>query len=402
MRILILTNKMPFPPKDGGSIASLALAESLHECGNQVDILSMNTSKHFVQEEDLPSELKAKINFHIVPINTDITVAALIQNFLFSKKPYNASRFISEDFNNALQKILKNNIFDIIQLEGLYLCPYINTIRKSSKAKIALRAHNIEHEIWFRAASNETNIVKKKYKETLAKRIRNFKLNYLNQYDFLIPITERDGQQYDKLGNSKPVHITPTGIDKINYIIDKSKNSFPGIFHIGALDWIPNQEGLRWFIDNTWGKFKQKHPNFRFYIAGRNAPAAFEKYLENSEVTYLGEIEDANKFINENSIMIVPLLSGSGMRIKIIEGMALGKTIVTTSIGTEGIESTHMENILIADNPLMFFQNLEKVCLDNALHEKISNNAIKFVHENFDNVRIAENLTVFYSEHISE
>ena len=118
-------------------------------------------------------------------------------------------------------------------------------------------------------------------------------------------------------------------------------------------------------------------------------------------IVYLGEIENANKFINENSIMIVPLLSGSGMRIKIIEGMVLGKSIITTSIGAEGIPTTDGENILIADNPQTFYENLERICLNIELHKKISSNAIEFVNTNFDNINIAKNLTEFYKNNIN-
>ncbi|MDD2386205.1 MAG: glycosyltransferase family 4 protein [Bacteroidales bacterium] len=401
MRILILTNKMPYPPRDGGSIASLALSEALTDVGNQVTILSMNTNKHFVRQDELPAKLTQKIKFIIVPINTDISFNELLTNLLFSKKPYNAERFISDNYKTELEKELKSENYDLVQLEGLYLCPYIDTIRQNSNAKIALRSHNIEHEIWQRAATNEKNLVKKGYKNILKKRIKNFKLDYLNKYDFLVPITERDGKKYSNLGNIKPIHVTPPGIDGINYIKDDTNSKFPGIFHIGALDWIPNQEGLRWFIDNVWIKFKKNYPQFEFYLAGRNAPKRFEKYLADKQIVYLGEIENANKFINENSIMIVPLLSGSGMRIKIIEGMVLGKSIITTSIGAEGIPTTDGENILIADNPQTFYENLERICLNIELHKKISSNAIEFVNTNFDNINIAKNLTEFYKNNIN-
>jgi len=389
---------MPYPPKDGGSIATLVLAEALQKCGNKVDVLSMNTSKHFVNLEDLPKELTDRIKFHAVEVNTAITVPALINNLLFSKEPYNAARFISEKFNEQLKKHLQYEQYDIVQLEGLYLCPYIDTIRNYSNAKIALRSHNIEHEIWYRAASNETNLLKKQYKKLLSKRIKNFKQSYLNKYDFLVPITQRDGDQYNKLGNTQASHTVPTGIDKENYDITNSEPRFPGIFHIGALDWLPNQEGLKWFIENVWKRFKMEHPDFRFHLAGRNAPPAFENFLNSDSIAYIGEVEDANQFINDNSIMIVPILSGSGMRIKIIEGMALGKTIITTSIGTEGIDSTHNENILIADTPEDFYNCLVKVSNNKELHEKISKNAIKFVYKNFDNLKIAKGLTKFYKE----
>ncbi len=402
MRILVLTNKMPYPPKDGGSIASLTLALSLQNCGNEVDILSMNTSKHYFEVKDIPAHINSKIKIWGVNINTDTSIIKATKNLFLSSQPYNAERFISEDFKTKLVEILKNKNYDIVQLEGLYLCPYINTIRNFSIAKIAMRSHNIEHEIWERAAVNESNSFKKIYKSNLALRIRKFKLKYLNDYDFLIPITARDAKLYEELGNTLPIHVTPTGIDSNNPFlsVDNSKSDFPGIFHIGALDWIPNQEGLTWFIDNVWKKFKIKYPEYSFALAGRNAPTSFEKYLNNNNVNYIGEVDDAAKFINSGSIMIVPLLSGSGMRIKIIEGMAAGKTIITTSIGTEGINTSNEENILIANTPDEFLNQLEKICKNPDLHNKIASNARKFVIENYDNLNIAAGLIEFYKKHI--
>jgi polysaccharide biosynthesis protein PslH len=402
MRILILTNKMPYPPRDGGSIASLSLALSLSDCGNEVEILSMNTSKHHTNLKSIPQEIKSKINFYSVDINTETSAIKAGINLIFSSKPYNAQRFISTDFDNKLSSILQEKDFDIIQLEGLYLCPYIETIRKNSKGLIALRSHNIEHEIWHRAAVNESNRIIKSYKKNLASRIHKFKLAYLNRYDLLVPITARDGELYNKFGNDKPVHVVPTGINSDNHFLncDTTNSEFPGFFHIGALDWIPNQEGLTWFIEKVWREYIKTDSEAIFTVAGRNAPVFFEKYLLQNNIQYLGEVENAADFIESGSVMIVPLLSGSGMRIKIIEGMAAGKTIITTSIGTEGINTENGKNIIIADTPVEFMQALQNIKNNRNLHDKISIEARKFIIENFDNNNIAQNLAKFYQSQL--
>ena len=103
-----------------------------------------------------------------------------------------------------------------------------------------------------------------------------------------------------------------------------------------------------WFVENCWPGLHQQFPNLKFYVAGRNAPAWLINKFHYPNIEFVGEVEDAYRFMNSKSIMIVPLFSGSGMRIKIIEGMALGKTIVSTEIGAEGIEVSDNENILIA------------------------------------------------------
>ncbi|HNX56440.1 MAG TPA: glycosyltransferase family 4 protein [Prolixibacteraceae bacterium] len=391
-------NKVPWPPKDGGAIACLNMTKGFSMLGHEVTVLSMNTSKHHVRLKDMPVGLRSIADFRFVEVPAYINWIEAAFNLMFSRLPYNAQRFISDDFTQELAKLLNEKTFDVVQLEGLYLCPYIPVIRKYSQARIAYRAHNIEYEIWERTAILSEGL-RAKYLKNLSKRIKRFEESYLNSYDLLVPITDRDGQILDKLGNSKPKHTSQTGIDFASLVPTAKKLEFPSLFHIGALDWAPNQEGLIWFFDNCWTKIREKCPNVKFYLAGRNAPDWFERRIKRAGVEYLGEINDAYDFINSKAIMVVPLFSGSGMRIKIIEGMSLGKPIVTTDIGTEGIPTTNSENILIANDAEQFVDAVVKLVNDRELAGNIGKNAIGFIQEKFDNLSQAEALIEFYKQH---
>jgi len=399
MRILQLMNKVPWPPKDGGAIACLNMTKGFSMLGHEVTVLCMNTTKHHVSIKDMPSQIRSRAEFLLVEVPASINWVEAALNLLFSKLPYNAQRFISDDFSMELVKLLTERKFDVIQLEGLYLCPYIPVIRKYSDALIAYRAHNIEYEIWERTASL-SNGWKSKYLLNLSKRIKRFEINHLNTYDLLIPITDRDGLILDKLGNTKQRHTSQTGIDFASLVPTAKKLEFPSLFHIGALDWAPNQEGLIWFFDNCWTKIRNENPNLKFYLAGRNAPEWFERHLKLDGVEYLGEINDAYDFINSKAVMVVPLFSGSGMRIKIIEGMALGKPIVTTDIGTEGIPTENGNNILIANNSDQFIEAITLLINNRELSDQIGKNAIGFIQEKFDNLSQAGALIDFYKKHI--
>jgi glycosyltransferase involved in cell wall biosynthesis len=394
MRILQIANKFPYPAKDGGAIATLSLAKSFALLGHDVTMLALNTSKHYTDPAIVPAELASAIRFISVPADTEIRVTKMIRNFLFSRIPYNAERFISKDFEHTLVKLLKEEVFDIIQLEGLYLAPYLDTIRFCTNTKVVMRAHNIEHEIWERTVSQQSGI-RKLYLRNLAGRIKRMELHYLNLCDAVLPITTRDGDILKKLGCRLPSHVVPMGVNAFELMPDHSHLEFPSLFHIGALDWMPNQEGLIWFFENVWGKILEKHPGLRFYLAGRNAPAKFTS-LAYPNVEYLGEVDDAYQFIRSKSVMIVPVLSGSGMRIKIIEGMALGKAIVTTPVGTEGISTTHGENIFISSNPSDFAGYICKLVENRELCLKTGENARNFVAEHYDNNAITGSLVAFY------
>ncbi|MFY9154170.1 MAG: glycosyltransferase family 4 protein [Prolixibacteraceae bacterium] len=398
MRILQLMNKVPWPPNDGGAIACLNMTKGFSMLGHDVTVLSMNTSKHHVQLNEMPAAVRSMADFNLVEVPASINWVEAALNLVFSKLPYNAQRFISDEFSYELVKLLTERKFDVIQLEGLYLCPYIPVIRKYSEAIISYRAHNIEYEIWERTAKLSEGL-RSKYLDNLSKRIKRFEISYLNKYDLLIPITDRDGKILDQLGNTKPHHTSQTGIDFASLVPTAKKLEFPSLFHIGALDWSPNQEGIIWFLDNCWPKIHHRNPELKFYLAGRNAPEWFERRIKREGVEYLGEIENAYDFINSKAIMVVPLFSGSGMRIKIIEGMALGKPIITTDIGTEGIPTENWNNILIANDENQFIEAIERLINDRNLADQIGRNAIGFIQEKFDNLSQAGALVEFYKQH---
>ncbi len=214
----------------------------------------------------------------------------------------------------------------------------------------------------------------------------------------LVPITQRDFNILNKAGNTKPGIAIPTGIDNP---VKPSVTILSGeqLFFIGALDWAPNQEGLLWVLENCWEKILTRLPNVKLAIAGRNAPKWFLSKIAVKNVVYKGEVDDANAFMLQNGIMIAPLLAGSGMRIKIIEGMALGKVIVTTSIGCEGIDAVHEKEILIADNVNDFVRQVIHILNDTALQVKISENSFKFVIRNYSNHNLASRLAGFYKKY---
>ena len=399
MRVLQLCNKVPWPPKDGGSIATLTLSKGFSLLGHEVHVLAMNTQKHHVDIEDIPENLKERVHFELVEVQAKITVGGLLSNLFFSDLPYNAARFIDEDFSRKLIQLLHGTQFDLIQLEGLYLCPYIPLIRSHSKALVAYRAHNVEHEIWERTAK-VTPGIKRFYLQLLAKRIRQFEQAHINAYDVLVPITDRDGEILDEMGNKKPRQTSQTGVD-LGSLVPKAENlEYPSVFHIGALDWAPNQEGLMWFLEQCWLKLQQRYPDLKFYLAGRNAPDWLQTKIQYKNVVFIGEIEDAYSFMNSKAIMLVPLLSGSGMRVKIIEGLALGKAIVSTSIGVEGIAVGHRKQIIIADDAEAFIDAISELIDNRQLYDRLCKNAVDFVQEKFDNLTIAETLSDFYKQHL--
>ncbi len=400
MKILQLCSKPPYPPKDGGSIAMNILTQGLLNEGHSVKVLAICTPKLNIKIEDIDLAYRQKTNYESVFIDTTIKPLAVILN-LFSTKSYNIVRFYSKEFNDKLIEIFKTQEFDIIHLETLWVSPYLDTLRKYSKAKIVLRSQNIEYKIWERMAYYCSNPIKKHYLKLLSRRLKKYENGLINSYDGIATITELDNTTLLEDGCKIPIIHIPFGIDLEKYKEDKSNLDSPSIFHIGAMDWRPNSDGIEWFLKNCWSKISTKYPTIKLYLAGRNMPD-WLKNLEMKNVVIEGEVSDSHKFINSKSIMIVPLASGGGMRVKIIEGMALGKTIVSTAVGSEGIDYENKKNILIANTEDEFTTAISN-CLDDKLYsESLGENARKLIESKYDNAIICKRLSDFYQKLITK
>lgn len=388
LSVLQICNKPPYPPIDGGAIAMNNFTQGMQDLGVNVKVISINTPKHFVQKDNLPKTYLDSTNIEFFFVDTEIKVWDAFMN-LFSNRSYIMSRFNNKGFHKLLGEHLSNNKYDIIQIETIFLKDYISTIRKFSSAAIILRAHNVEYKIWERLSSIETNLFKKIYLKILASRLKNEELGSLNSFDGLYTFTENDLNIFDSHVTKISKTSIPTGLDVTKKITaNKCEPNYPTLFHIGALDWIPNQEGLLWFFENVWGKLRDEFPSLVFNIAGRRPPKwLIEKKIEG--VNIIGEVESAMDFINSNSIMVVPLFSGSGIRIKIIEGMSLGKVVVSTDIGVEGLKCSDGIDVLLANSPQDFIEKIRVVLVNKSKLEEIATNAKLNISEIYSNKKLS-------------
>jgi glycosyltransferase involved in cell wall biosynthesis len=279
------------------------------------------------------------------------------------------------------------------------MIPYIETIRSYSDAYVVLRTHNIEHLIWQRLASNAKNILRKWYLNLLAERLQHYEMWALNRVDAIVALTKEDHESMLKLGADIPINISPIGIDIKDYNVVENSGE-PVIFHLGAMDWIPNQEGIKWFLENVWPTIKLEYPTVKLKFAGKKMPEEFFKYSDNQcEVNDF--VPDGMKYMQDGSIMVVPLFSGSGMRVKIIEGLALGKAIITTTIGLEGIPAENQKEVLVADNAEQFINCIRDLLNHPNRIKELGTNARILAETHFDNPGIGKRLLNFYSELIS-
>jgi glycosyltransferase involved in cell wall biosynthesis len=399
MKILLVTKKFPYPLKEGEPIAINYLASSLARHGCTIDLLVLNTSKHFFDPKHLPSEANFYHQIHSVRVDNHITISGAAKSLLLGRS-YILDRFFSKAFEAKLADLLQQNQYDVVQMETIYLAHYIKVVRQYFKGLLALRAHNVEHEIWERVAAT-SNPLKKWYLQQQNRFLKTFETGKLNDFGLLLAITGRDLAAFRQLGFRNTGLEVPVGINLADYPIhEKHLAPEKSVCFIGALDWMPNQHGLKWFIEQVWADLSPKFGSAMLHVAGKNTPDwVYQWKGPNTQIH--GEVPDAKAFISQSSVMVAPLFSGSGIKIKVLEGMALGKTVVTTSIGAEGISARHGQHLLIADTAADFQKHLQWCFERPSEAAQIGLAARGFIQAHFDNTQIAQSVVMVYQKNLS-
>ena len=398
MNILQLSKKFPCPTNDGETMAVMHLSRALHRLGVRQTLLVMSTAKHPASPETVARYAGEMAHYEavkVVEVDTAVRPLAALRS-MAGKGSYNIERFEQDEYRRALVELLRAHTYDVVQLETLYLAPYIADIRAHSRAKIVLRSHNVEYEIWERLAHNGSPLSPKTwYFRLLATRLRRYETAKLAQpratgYDAIAAITARDAEQFAALGSVAPVMTLPIGLNLASYPEPLPYPTVPSIGFIGSLDWLPNTEGLEWFLEHIWAEALRRHPNLTFHIAGRHTPPHFLR-LRLPNVVVHGEVPSATGFILSHAISIAPLLSGGGMKVKVLEALALGRTVIASPVGLEGIEPPDRVAVLSATTRQEWLE-----AIDHAVQHytttlpDIGNAARRFVEQRFDNAVIAQ------------
>lgn len=371
------------------------MATGLAKAGHEVTLFCLNTSKHYVAASDYPEDFDLFESVLDVEIETEVTTSGALKN-LFSSKSYHMSRFDHPAVHETLKTYFAHNSFDLIHFDGLQTSVYLDTVRECvADTPCVLRQHNVEHLIWERSAEEVTGL-KSMYLNLLASRLKDYECERLKEFDAIVPISSVDEEVFAQIGVKKQF-VSPVGMD-IDRLQSDGTPRKKSLFHLGSLDWLPNQQAISWFIDDMWEPLQSLDKELCFTLAGKNMPDWMNKYRSHKRITLLGEVEDAHLFMTSHWAMVVPLQAGSGMRVKVLEAMALGIPVVSTSIGVEGIGCTPDRHYLEANTPEEFVIAISKLLTTPGLDHLLGNEAKAFVIDKFSNSSRIRDLVAFYGE----
>ncbi len=367
------------PPENGGMVRCVNIIDQVSKYADTTVISfqsSLDLNKYhfqaienirFIDVEYSKIQNKSRFNLFCRRIVNAIFYRVLKRTF---KGPADINLI---RYYNPLIKELRLQQFDFVVLENLSSLNAVSIIRKYQfKTKIIYDAHNVDTTLINQHVSSFNKYVINKER-------------YLHKYVNEIWVcSETDGKQFQKANNGLIKYtVIPNGTYNQSFINDDEKK-YELIF-CGSLDYKPNEEGLIWFIDNCWENLQISLPNCTLIVvgSGKQSYQLFEK-LNTDGIINIGKADDLNKYYKQSMISIVPLLSGSGTRLKILESMSLGVPVVSTSKGAEGIEYTIGKNIEIADNASQFTQIILSLLKNMGKRNEMISNAAQLVKDKYD------------------
>ncbi len=386
-RILQITHKPAYPAIDGGCLEMAKMTQFYQEnLEFDLSVFTIGTEKHpFDSTEFKKANLLPEQVTHVATQIKPTFLGGMIA--LIKGKSYNLSRFRTQEITSKLTELIRSQKFDLIQFESVYSAQLYAIALQYSQAKLILSAPNVEFQLWEQYAQ-QAMWPKKILFNYLAKKLKEEEIRIWQEMDGIFTITPQVSETIVKHVDC-PISTLPFFVKMNNYTLSKPSNSLPSFFHIGAMDWKPNLEGVTWFVNNVWQKINFTNP---LHLAGKGMDHSIFSSLMVQEH---GFVENALTFMNAHDVMIVPLLSGSGMRIKIIEAMALGKCVVSTSLGAEGIDYQANQNIMIANTAQEFIETLIEL---NTHPERISfigSNARKLISDKYSDKQLNKEILPF-------
>lgn len=389
MHILQFAPRIPYPAHDGGAVYVYYTIKYLSLLGNKVDLVSFNSNRH---EQD-PDHIRNFVTLYDTPGDFLPYNIPSVGKAVITHQP------ISIQHRMRLAKMapaidLVEQTPDIILLEGIHTAHFLTQIKKKfPQVPIVLRQSNVEYLVLKRNARISKNPLIKAfyYQQYLA--MKKYELEAMKKVDAITAITPFDQQIFLNHLPNITSFVSPAGAEMPkNLGLQRHKNR---ILSISNWLWKPNYDGLVWFLERIWPKILQQRPDVEIDIIGIGLSQNFIDKYKNRNTHFLGLVNDLTPFRQKGTLFIAPLFSGSGMKLKVVEGMANGLPIITTKIGAEGIDIKSGIHYLEANSELDFISGIIELLDNEPLRKSIEMNAIEIVKEKYTWESISSNLQTF-------
>lgn len=399
MNVLFLTQIVPYPPHGGVLQRGYNLLREMSRFGD-VHLLA------FLHPDTLPNEKLVEESRTVLgkycrtveyfPLWPKLSKVHRLLGYLAGavvSQPFSVLAHRSKAVRKAVQRCLETEKIDIFHVDTIALAQYDS--RTLSLPKV-MTHHNIESKLMARRASVETGIAARYYLELQARRLAKYEARQSLKFDMNIMMSELDAADLRRMAPGVMTAIVPNGVD-IEYFQPRHGEEGPALIYTGGMNMFANRDAVLYFVRDIWPAVKQAVPEVVFYAVGQDPPAELRALSEHDpQIKVTGYVQDVRPYVSRSAVYIVPLRVGGGTRLKVVDAMAQGKAIVSTSIGCEGIDVLSGKNIVIADEPRPFARNVIELLCDATRRKQLGDAARELAEAKYAWPRIGKQLQEAY------
>lgn len=397
MRFLMITNTLPYPPIAGHPIRNFNLLKRLAR-DHQVWLLVM------MDQDDLPADVGPLPDICeeivLVPASDAGALEKPFQGlqFLLQGTPPELRLYETLPMQAAVRDLIQRVDFDIIQIEDSYMARYQEAIPLTWKGKKALTFIDIASRQYDRIYRIETKKLRKLRLWLYSRMMRSWEPQYAGNFDLIITMSDIDRDLLLAANPQLEIATIPNGVDTKEFqMLPPAPPASQQLVYVGNMGYRPNVDAVTYFCQDILPLIRHEIPDVEFWIVGTH-PLPEVYALQNEFVHVTGQVEDVRPYYEQSQVCVIPLRAGGGTRLKILESMALGRAVVSTSVGCEGIDVQDGENILIGDDPQTFARHTLRLLQDEKFRQAITRNARQFVENHYDWDAITTRLITAFQE----
>lgn len=393
MRVLQFAPRVCWPLDTGAKLRNYHLARVLAKHA-QITLLA------FVDAEQSLADLE-NLYAQVIAVQRDraYTVSKILRG-AFGDSPLPVMNYTTDSMKQMLERVLHEQDFDVVQVESVHLMAYLPTIRAARNRPLAVCDwHNIESELMLRYSEHEPNVLRRAYARKTARLMSEFEKRAMHEFDAHLVVSERDAERLRLINAEASIFVIENGVDTAYYSdepVEQAHAAWPvqparnesaktnRIVFVGSMDYHANVDGVAGFAREVWPRLRDRQPELVFTIVGRDPLPQVRELERISGVEVTGTVDDVRPFYREALASVVPLNVGGGSRLKILEAMAAGVPVVSTSLGAEGLKLRHGENILIADSSEQLVESISSVVENADLRKRLSEAGRALVVNRYD------------------
>lgn len=409
MKILFLSPTVPFPLTDGGRIRVFNLLKQIAQ-KSDVTLLALETqptdTESIIHLQQLGIQVHLILN---VPTPPPVSLGTILTSFL-KRQPITVARYNLPAYRQKFRELIATETFDLVHYEMFHTAQF----HTETHLPGVLSQQNVDSAIWRRLCHETANPFYKyaywmqqrafeRYERVMSQKFEMVTCTSdVDRAVFQQHCTEYSSRHTPRVLCCPLIEIIPNGVDVTHYQPNFAREAPAHLIYIGSMDWYPNEDAVSFFTDEVLPKIHERVPAVKFSIVGGNPSRRVQKLADRQGIVVTGRVADIKPYFEEATVFVVPLRIGSGTRLKILEALAMGKAIVSTSVGAEGLALRNGEEIFIADEPTDFAEAVNRLLTSAALRRRIGENGRARVERDYDWRRIGAKLQTLYESLIKK